>query len=160
MNYLFLQIHIRVFFNTIVCFFNIEMQYIVILLNFSMMSKNRRFPFERSKETILLDNFSTSEQQLYPIIRQYASISRLNDHPRSRPVQQPIVSYEENDRLDRLINHLKEQAPPPVNTNEISSLRQDHIQHWKHVKSQWQEYYREENRKQQEIFDRLIQTLR
>lgn len=127
------------------------------------MSKNRRFPFERSKEPIFLDNFSTSEEQLYPIIRQYASVSRLNDQPKPRPVQQQIVSYEENDRLNQFINHLKEQPhlpSSPVNTDDISALRQDHIQHWKHVKSQWHGYYREEIRKQQEIFDRLMQTSR
>ena len=126
-----------------------------------MTRRNRRFPFERSKESISLDNFSTTEEQLYPIIRQYASMCRLNDHIKSRSVQHSIVPDQDNDRLNQLMSHLKERQPRhshPVNIDDVAALRQDHIRHWKHVKSQWQEYYRGEIRKQQEIFNRLIHS--
>jgi len=121
------------------------------------MTKNRRFPFERTKEEISLKNFLTTEQQLYSIIRQYTSIYRHNNHEKPGHVQQNIVSHQENDRLNQLINHLKQERDNNfVDINDFSALRQHNIQHWKHVKYEWQKYYRNEIKNQQEIFDNVI----
>jgi hypothetical protein len=125
------------------------------------MKKNRRFPFERTKEPISLQNFTTTEEQLYPIIRQYASIYRPNDHEKPRQLQQNVVSNEENYRLNQLINHLKQERHNNfVDINDFSALRQDNIQHWKHIKYQWQQYYQDEIRRQQEIFNNVMKTSR
>jgi hypothetical protein len=121
-----------------------------------MMTKNRRFPFERTNEEISLENFSTTEEQLYPIIRQYASICRHNNHEKPQPTQQTIISNQENDRLYQLMNHLKQECEQNfVDINDFSALRKHHIQHWKNVKYQWQKYYRDEMKKQQEIFENI-----
>jgi len=121
------------------------------------MTKNRRFPFERTKEQISLENFSTTEQQLYPIIRQYASICRHNTNEKPQHIQQNIVSNQENYRLNQLINHLKQEHDNNiVDINDFSALRQHNLQHWKHVKYEWQKYYHDEIKKQQEIFDNVI----
>lgn len=153
------MIHVLTIFDTIFLFLSM-CNNTSILLNFSIMTKNRRFPFERSKQQISLDNFSTTEEQLYAVIRRYASVCRTSDQLPLQPVQQPIVPDDDNDRFNQLMSHLKSQQrhAHPVNTDDVVALRQDHIQHWKHVKSQWQQYYREEIRKQQEIFNRLIQS--
>jgi len=125
------------------------------------MKKNRRFPFERTKEPISLQNFTTTEEQLYPIIRQYASIYRPTDHEKPRQLQQNVVSNEENYRLNQLINHLKQERHNHfVDINDFSALRQDNIQHWKHIKYQWQQYYQDEIRRQQEIFNNVMKTSR
>ncbi|CAF1575630.1 unnamed protein product [Rotaria sp. Silwood1] len=126
------------------------------------MTKNRRFPFERNREKISLENFSTTEQQLYSIIRQYASICRHNHIPKSQHLQQNIiVSNEENQQLNQLINYLKQQHNiHDVDINNFAILRDHNIQHWKQVKYEWQKYYRETNKKEQEIFDNLIKTFR
>jgi hypothetical protein len=130
------------------------------LLNFSIMTKNRRFPFERTKENISVEDFSTTNEQLYSIIRQYASICRYNGLEKPpRHFQQQIVPNEENYRLNQLIHHLKQERDDHhVDTNNFSALRNHNIQHWKYVKSQWQKYYCDEIKKQQEIFDNLIKT--
>ncbi len=126
-----------------------------------MMKTNRRFPFERTKEPILLENFTTTEEQLYPIIRQYISINRSNDHEKLRQPQQNVISHQENDRLNQLMNHLKQPRHNHfIDFNDFSALRQDNLQHWKHVKYQWQQYYREEIRRQQEIFHNIINISR
>ena len=119
------------------------------------------FSFERTNEQISLENFSTTEEQLYPIIRQYASICRHNNHEKSRHVQKNIVYNQENDRLNQLINHLKQERDNNfVDINDFSALQKHNIQHWKHVKYQWQKYYQDEIKKQQEIFDNIIKTSR
>ena len=110
-----------------------------------MMKTNRRFPFERSKELNSLEYFSTTERQLYPIIRQYASICRPNNHEKSRHVQQEIVPTQDNDRLNQLLNHLKQDRKETfLNFDDFSILREDNLQRWKHVRYEWQQYYREE----------------
>jgi len=127
------------------------------------MTNNRRFPFERTKEEISLENFSTTEEQLYPIIRQYASIVRYNNNTnlKSRHLQENIISNQDNYRLNQLINHLKQDRDNNfVDINDFSNLRQHNLQHWKHVKYQWQKYYREEIKNQQEIFDNVIKSTR
>jgi hypothetical protein len=125
-----------------------------------MIKTNRRFPFERTKEPISLENFTTTEQQLYPIIRQYASVNRLHGHEEPRqPSTNVLVLHQENDRLNQLMTHLKQpQQNHFIDPNDFSALRQDHLQHWKHVKYQWQEYYRDEIRRQQEIFNNVIKS--
>jgi len=126
------------------------------------MTKNRRFPFERTNEEILLENFSTTEQQLYSIIRQYASICRYNNtNEQPRYLQQNIISNQDNYRLNQLINHLKQDRNKNfVDINDFSGLRQHNLQRWKHVKYEWQNYYREEIKKQQELFDNVIKCSR
>ncbi|CAF0979955.1 unnamed protein product [Rotaria sordida] len=125
------------------------------------MTKNRRFPFERNREKISLENFSTTEQQLYSIIRQYASICRHNNIEKSQHLQQNMISNEENHQLNQLINYLKQQRDvDSVDINNFSNLRDHNIQHWKQVKYEWQKYYREKNKEQQEIFDSVIKTYR
>ncbi|CAF1052637.1 unnamed protein product [Rotaria sordida] len=125
------------------------------------MTKNRRFPFERNREKISLENFSTTEQQLYSIIRQYASICRHNNIEKSQHLQQNMISNEENHQLNQLINYLKQQRDVDiVDINNFSNLRHHNIQHWKQVKYEWQKYYREKNKEQQEIFDSVIKTYR
>lgn len=126
------------------------------------MTTNRRFPFERTKKEILLENFSTSEEKLYPIIRQYASISRYNTNEKRRHIQQEnVITNQENFRLNQLINHLKQKCDNNfVDINDFSALRQHNLQHWKQVKSEWQKYYHDEIKNQQEIFDNVIKTSR
>jgi len=127
------------------------------------MTKNRRFPFERTGEKISLEGFSTTEEQLYPIIRQYASIIRYNNNTnlKSRHLQENIISNQDNYRLNQLINHLKQDHDNnSVDRNNFSALRDHNIQHWKHVQYEWQKYYRNEIKKQQEIFDNIIKTSR
>jgi hypothetical protein len=123
------------------------------------MTKNRRFPFERTKENISLEDFSTTNQQLYSTIRQYASICRVNYNDKPRDSQQEFVPNDENYRLNQLINQLKQQPiDNNVDINNFLDLRNHNIQHWKYVKSQWQKYYLEEMNKQQKIFDHLIKA--
>jgi hypothetical protein len=127
------------------------------------MTKNRRFPFERTGEQISLEGFSTTEEQLYPIIRQYASICRHNNNGKHRHLQQEIVPNQENNRLNEFINELKQKCNDDNNSvdrNNFSALRDHNIQHWKHVQYEWQKYYRNEIKKQQEIFDNIIKTSR
>ena len=135
------------------------MQY--ILLIFRIMTQNRRFPFERTRENISLEDFSTTEEQLYPIIRQYASICRQNKNERPRHFQQEIVNHQENDRLNEFINDLKQKRDNNiVDRNNFASLRDHNIQHWKHVNYEWQKYYCNQIKNQQEIFDNIIKTSR
>lgn len=123
------------------------------------MTKNRRFPFERSNQIVSLENFSTTEQQLYPMIRQYLSVSRQTTNQRSQPVPQTIVPYEDDYQLNQFMDYLKQKSDiNPVDSNNPSALREHNIQHWKNVKCEWQKYYREKNRKHQELFDNLIKS--
>ena len=112
------------------------------------MTKNRRFPFESTKETLSLEHFFTNETQLYPMIRQYASICRKNDSKKPRPTRTNLIlPNEENDRLTHFMNQLKENKENPcVNINDLSDLRQNHVQYWKTVRFQWQTFYRDETR--------------
>lgn len=128
------------------------------------MKPNRRFPFEKNQQKISLENFSTTEQQLYPMIRQYASISRSNNdnvEKSERPQQNFLDSNEGNYRLEQLVNYLKQQRDNNfVDVNSLSALRDQNIQHWKQVKYEWQKFYQDKNRKQQELFAHLIKTYR
>ncbi|CAF4283695.1 unnamed protein product, partial [Rotaria sordida] len=64
-------------------------------------------------------------------------------------------------QLNQLINYLKQQRDVDiVDINNFSNLRHHNIQHWKQVKYEWQKYYREKNKEQQEIFDSVIKTYR
>ncbi|CAF0740848.1 unnamed protein product [Adineta steineri] len=125
------------------------------------MKRNRRFPFERTDEKISLEDFSTAEQQLYPIIRQYASICRHTNNVKTRYIQQNIVdnSNNENSQLNEFMNYIKQERDNNnVDINNFSTLREHNIQHWKHIKSEWQKYYQNEIKKHQEIFSNLIKT--
>ncbi|UJR31158.1 hypothetical protein I4U23_018665 [Adineta vaga] len=124
------------------------------------MTKNRRFPFQRTQETISLNGFTANGKQLYSIIRQYASVSRqMDDH--SQYIQIENIPNEDNSRLNEFVNNLKQEHDDCIiDQNNFTTLREHNIQHWKHVNSQWQKYYREELRKQQEIFTNLIKNSR
>ncbi|CAF2167583.1 unnamed protein product [Rotaria magnacalcarata] len=128
-----------------------------------MMKKNRRFPFERSQEKVSLKNLSTTEQPLYPMLRQYTSICRQTNHSeKAESLQRDIIdSNEEKYRLNQLVNYLKQNHDNHVvDTNNFTDLLDQNIQHWKQVKYEWQKYYQEKNRKEQELFDHLIKAYR
>ncbi|CAF4117402.1 unnamed protein product, partial [Rotaria sp. Silwood2] len=62
-------------------------------------------------------------------------------------------------QLNQFINYLKQQRDVDIiDINNSASLLDHNVQHWKHVKYEWQKYYREKNKKEQEIFDNLIKT--
>lgn len=123
------------------------------------MTTNRRFPFERSKDEISLENFITTEEQLYPMIRQYASITRYNPNEKPQYIQQNIHSNQDNLQLNQLITQLKQEHDNQyVDINDFSALRQHNLQHWKHIKYQWQKYYHDQMKTQQELFDHIIKT--
>jgi hypothetical protein len=127
------------------------------------MTKNRRFPFACTKEKISLEDFTTTEEQLYPMIRQYASICRHNNNEKPRQSeeqqQQHIIPNRENSQLNEFIDHLKQERNDNiVDINNLYALRDHNIQYWKHVKCQWQKYYRNEIRREQDSLNNLIKT--
>ena len=122
------------------------------------MTQNRRFPFQRTQMPISLDNFTTNEQQLYPIARQYTSVCQhVHKQPRYEQIQD--VPDQDRTRFNEFVHNLKQKSDNYMaDENNFSALREHDLQHWKDVNYQWQTYYREEMRKQQEIFTDLLQS--
>ncbi|CAF1657587.1 unnamed protein product [Adineta ricciae] len=122
------------------------------------MTQNRRFPFQHTQMPISLDNFTTNEQQLYPIVRQYTLVCRhVHKQPRYEQIQD--VPDQDRTRFNEFIHNLKQERDNYMaDENNFSALREHDLQHWKDVNYQWQTYYREEMRKQQEIFTDLLKS--
>lgn len=128
-----------------------------------MTKANRRFPFERTRDEISLDHFSTHEEQLYPALRDYLGVSRLPSEANARPHQQQriLVSHQDDQRLNELLTQLKQPRNHPlIDANDINALRETNIQHWKSVKQQWQKYYRDQMKRDEIVLNNLMEMSR
>ena len=134
-----------------------------MLFTFSIMTKNRRFPFERTGEPIVLDGFAPTDQPLYPTIREYASIGRQTARKRSPETPTTSVPSQDPHRFHEFLHYLKQQqqqrANDAVDANDFSSLRAQNLQQWKDVKQQWQKYYHDGIKQERAMFDHLMSTL-
>ena len=126
-----------------------------------MSRKNRRFPFERTHQEISFDHLSSTSQQLYPILRDYLSVSRVSSE--EKQVQQEIPSSPaDSSRLNALLDHLKttrqQKQQQWIDPMDFPRLRQDNIQYWKSVKQEWLKYYREENKREEIHLNNLMNS--
>lgn len=131
--------------------------------NSSIMTKNRRFPFQRTNEPIVRDAFASADQPLYPTIRDYASISRPAVREQTLETFIPSAPFQDHHRFDEFLHYLKQQQLPSrandaIDANDFEALRAQDLQHWKNVKQQWQNYYQDVIKQERAMFDHLMNT--
>lgn len=134
--------------------------YMLILFFFRRMSRNRRFPFERTLEPVSLAGFAASDESLYAAVRRYAAVSRPTPEPLPYTPTATTVDTHSSQMAD-FVEGLKQQPDASVvDRNDFSAVREHDIQRWKHVNRQWQAFYRAEIGKQQVKFDELLRGAR
>ena len=134
-------------------------------LNFSMMNRtNRRFPFERVTNEIVVDHVTSSCSQLYPMLRDYFPASRtslLNDQKSVERRQTPISIDLDDSKREQNFREFLERLKTNVdqsdsNIDDISTLRETHRKRWKFVKQQWLKYYHDQRKEDQNQMNHLM----
>ena len=122
-----------------------------------MSRKNRRFPFERAEHGVVLpDHPQSSSDQLYPILRDYLSVTRATPSNEKQQPKPRALPPADPSRLNDFLEHLQQtRQPSVVDPNDFARLRQDDLQYWKSVREKWQNYYREENKREEMRFSHM-----